>query len=119
MSIPKINNCDAAEYVDGLRLFNGANTFSENHIHLYIVYSYGYHFPMYIYDRNATMWFGNKDKYSVTTSKHQSQARPTQPVETWLDTNDMKLLVRQGSMVDFLFSKAKIVEAYRQEVVSS
>ncbi len=126
MSIPKINNCDATEYVDQHEVFNGAKNrngdytiFSENHIHLYIVYSYGYHFPMYIYDHNAQVWFGNQSRYSHTTSKHQSQARPTQPIDSWLSTDEMKSLVKHGSLVDYLIHSARVVETYRQEVVGS
>lgn len=40
----------------------------------YTVYSYGYHFPMYM--ELAGVWYRNTDKYSVTTSKHQGQAHP-------------------------------------------
>lgn len=51
---------------------------------LYIVYSYGEHFPMYIYDSEVEMWFGNEDSYSPSTSKHQTLARP--------DVDDMTML---------------------------
>ena len=40
----------------------------------YIVYSYGRHFPIYLYLNG--IWYENTDKYSVSTSKHQTQARP-------------------------------------------
>jgi hypothetical protein len=43
---------------------------------LYVVYSYGLHFPMYVYDYAADKWYENTDKYSSTTSKQQGQARP-------------------------------------------
>lgn len=50
------------------------------HTDRYIVYSYGEHFPMYIWEgmRDGTMgaWFRNTDKWGVTTSKHQGQAHP-------------------------------------------
>ena len=41
---------------------------------IYVVYSYGYHFPMYVYTLGT--WYVNSDKYSVSTSKQQNQARP-------------------------------------------
>ena len=40
----------------------------------YVVYSYGRHFPIYLYLNGV--WYENTDKYSVSTSKHQTQARP-------------------------------------------
>ena len=45
---------------------------------LYVVYSYGEHFPMFLYDGTPGRrgWAINTDKYSVTTSRHFSQAHP-------------------------------------------
>lgn len=63
---------------------------------VYAVYSYGYHFPMYIWDDEARVWVGNKDKYSRTTSVHQTKARPSEPIEQWFDTNTMKRIVYNG-----------------------
>ena len=50
----KVANKNASEYVNKCEIFEGSNTFSEFKVQyddkLYVVYSYGYHFPMYIYD---------------------------------------------------------------------
>jgi hypothetical protein len=43
---------------------------------LYVVYSYGLHFPMFVFDYAADKWYENTDKYSSTTSKQTGQARP-------------------------------------------
>jgi hypothetical protein len=43
---------------------------------MYIVYSYGEHWPLFIYHEPTDTWFENSDKYSVTTSKHRSQSHP-------------------------------------------
>lgn len=40
----------------------------------YAVFSYGPHWPLYIW-RNG-VWFANRDKYSVTTTRHSSYAYP-------------------------------------------
>ena len=37
----------------------------------YAVFSYGHHWPLVIFDRDAG-WFYNSDKYSNTTSRHLS-----------------------------------------------
>lgn len=42
----------------------------------YVVYSYGPHWPLFIYDRDADCWYGNEDKVSRTTSHHRSYAYP-------------------------------------------
>jgi hypothetical protein len=77
----QIANRNARQVVTDMLEFKGSNTFGvwENPA-CYVVYSYGKHFPMYVFDVVANMWFGNYDKYSSSTSKHQSQLRPSAPV---------------------------------------
>ena len=73
----RTSNIKCSEYVNNKIEFKANNIFSE-HIKkdkLYIVYSYGHHFPMYIKYKNT--WYENSDKYSVSTSKQQSQSRPS------------------------------------------
>lgn len=48
---------------------------------LYVVYSYGPHWPLFIYDAALDAWYENMDRASVTTSKHRSQTCPY--VNTW------------------------------------
>ena len=45
---------------------------------LYVVYSYGEHFPLYLYDARPGVqaWAVNTDRYSVTTSRHKNAANP-------------------------------------------
>lgn len=62
---------------------------------VYVIYSYGHHFPMYVWDETASEWLGNKDKYSRTTSKHQSKYRPSE-VARWFDTTTLRNIVRKG-----------------------
>jgi hypothetical protein len=62
---------------------------------VYVIYSYGEHFPMYVYDDESGRWLGNKDKYSRTTSTHQSKYRPSEVAE-WFDTTALKNIVRYG-----------------------
>lgn len=53
--------------------------YEKNGNHLFVVYSYGYHFPIYVYDEQSQEWYGNQDKYSRTTTRHQTLARPSTP----------------------------------------
>ena len=108
----KVANKNARQYVDELKEFEGSNTFAENKVAfdetgLYVVYSYGYHFPMYIYDYQAGMWIGNKDSYSVSTSRQQSQCAPSERVECWLHTDEMKDYINCGSMMSYMERKAR------------
>ena len=67
----------------------------------YVVYSYGSHFPMYIWDEVTQRWYGNRDKYSITTTRHQRHACPgysyhDNPSIQWLDTDKMIAIARHG-----------------------
>ena len=107
----KVANKNASQYVDELKIFEGSNTFAENKVQyedkLYVVFSYGYHFPMYIYDYQAGIWVGNEDRFSMSTSKHQSQCRPSEPIECWLNTHEMEDYINCGSLMRYMERKAR------------
>ena len=127
----RVANKDASKYVNELKEFKGsynknaktrskATIFAENepafnlNEELYVVYSWGYHFPMYIYDRQAGIWVGSNDKYSSSTTRHQSQCRPNDlaSIENggcWLNTaEEMKEYIRCGSLMKYMEIKAKV-----------
>ena len=97
----RIANKIARAFVQKAEPFQGSNLFGEyddsdeGSNTPYVVYSYGYHFPMFIYLNN--IWYENSDKYSVSTSKQQSQARPTMDTIK-LNTDDMKKLLWNNTM---------------------
>lgn len=70
----------------------------------YVVYSYGHHFPMYVWMDDQ--WFGNESKYGVTTSKHQSLCCPQANGITWLDTSAL-IKLTQGKSWSALVYKRK------------
>jgi len=41
----------------------------------YVVYSYGEHWPLFVYVPQVG-WFENREKYGPTTSKHRTQTHP-------------------------------------------
>tara|TARA_R110000782_G_scaffold184114_1_gene274334 strand:- start:73 stop:477 length:405 start_codon:yes stop_codon:yes gene_type:complete len=132
----RVANKDARKSVNNLDRFTGSNIFAVDDVffpsdedtksvltdqhgysgyeNLYIVYSYGYHFPMYIYDRQAGIWIGSKDSYSSSTTRHQSQCRPSDLASIedggcWLNTADeMKEYIRCGSLMKYMEIKAKV-----------
>ena len=91
----KISNKNAREYVNNKEHFTGNNIFAEWKGNTYTIYSYGTHFPMYVYDQGSNMWIGNAERYSQSTSRHQSQARPNH-VDKWVDTESLKKIVVDG-----------------------
>ena len=100
--------------VDSLIEFEGSSIFAEDTNNQYTVYSYGQHFPMYIYNKQENIWFGNKNRYSRTTSKHQSQCLPTNPITYWLSTDEMINLKDTGNIMDYLIKKVND-ETYKTE----
>ena len=95
----RISNCDMASYVNQLDEFRNHNgtVIAQDRGDIYVVQSYGEHFPMYVYDYATRVWFGNTDKYSRTTSTHQNKTRPDVNCIQWTDTNQMRTLVQAGS----------------------
>ena len=63
----------------------------------YVVYSYGPHWPLFIYVPHGTTgtWFENKEKYGTTTSKHRTFTHPHCDTVA-LSLEQMKLLDRLG-----------------------
>ena len=101
----RTSNTKARLLVNGLTDFKGSNTFAETNAptetrptYLYVVYSYGYHFPMYIaewFEGGTPTWYENTDKYSRSTTRQQSQCRPSSPTIP-MTTEQMKQLSRHG-----------------------
>jgi hypothetical protein len=103
----RVANKDVGSEVADKREFKGSSMWGEwtGDNKLYVVFSYGQHFPMYAYDQEMNEWVGNKDKYSRSTTRHQSQARPPldEPI-MWLGTSEMQKLVRMGGISQYVFN---------------
>lgn len=95
----KVANRDARHEVESRRNFRGANTYGENvtvnHNEMYVVYSYGKHFPLFLWIEGQ--WYENQDRYSVSTSRHKSQLRPLAGVSRILvATRDLQRMIESG-----------------------
>lgn len=93
----KISNKQTRGYVQELKPFTASNIFAEwitvkyrepaeqgggerwMDRKVYAVFSYGKHWPLFVYDGQAEVWFENTERYSNTTSRHRSQAHPLRP----------------------------------------
>lgn len=105
MATVRTSNQKARAQVQSLTPFKGSNTFAEYNppsgdtlTHRYVVYSYGYHFPMFIAewtDNTSPQWYENADRYSVSTSKQFSQLHP-HVATTRYTTDQMKRIARSG-----------------------
>lgn len=100
---------DAGNYVHLRRVFKGNSIYgcwvgADDH-RRYVVYSYGTHFPMYLYDADTGKWYGNNDKYSRTTSRHQGACRPPR-VDFWMPTETMQRFAAMG-VIPYINSKLR------------
>ena len=120
----KINTCDAHVFVNRLEPFmcNGGTLYGrdikyyaepsgrarrcidddevphypwEQVGHQYVVYSYGPHWPLFIYCHDNGRWYANEDQNSRTTNRHRKCARPSAHTERRLP-DDMITIARDG-----------------------
>ena len=102
MSKVKTSNSNARAFVQNLKEFKANNLWSEwvecmnTKDARYVVYSYDRHWPLYIYDVLTDTWFENGSKYSMTTSKHRSQANPLRNNTVQLHVDDMIKVASDG-----------------------
>ena len=86
---------------------------------LYVVYSYGEHYPIYVYDYQLEMWFGNYDKYSSTTSRHQTMARPEVDEIQMLSTEELNQVIYCGGYRNYCSDRCGVIlYARRKKIVS-
>lgn len=93
-------------YVQARKIFKGSHLFSmwvsnnSNQFARYVVYSYGVHFPLYVWDAETNTWYGNVHKYSRSTTRHKSACDPF-TVKYWVGTDHLKGIIDFG-VVEFL-----------------
>ena len=87
--------------VEQCQEFKGNSVFAKHFGDKYVVYSYGQHFPMYVWDYKDKLWVGNESKYSTTTSRHQSKCKPS-GVSKWLDAVEMRKYLDHDSYTQYM-----------------
>lgn len=99
----KVPNKLAREFVQKQHPFEGSNLYGRFHTtenpdgshtgSWYAVYSYGGHWPLFVYAND--IWFENEDKFSSSTNRHRSQAHPHCPT-VLLSTKNMFVVANGG-----------------------
>lgn len=90
---PFRNNATGGKGPKNASLWGEWTTFADDSDPLYVVYSYGRHWPLWANWKGV--WFGNTDKFSRTTTKHYSQTHPHKGF-VGLSKIDMEYLVLFG-----------------------
>lgn len=102
----KTSNQKCRELVIKRIPFKAHNLFAEQRGDKYIVYSYGYHWPMHVFYDGR--WFINSDKYSVSTSKQHGQSFPIGENVSYLTINEMKKLIEFNMLPEKVKFLAKL-----------
>ena len=89
---------EAVGLVKGKKEFEAEHVFAVDYptTGYYVVFSYGLHWPLFIYDYAKKQWYGNSDKCSATTSRHYSKLNPGNVLP--LSCEGMKGLVNVARM---------------------
>lgn len=105
----KINNSEMREFTTVRDHFknNHGSVYTDEVNGLYVVYSYGVHFPMWVYDEGSDMWIGNKSKFSVTTSRTQNQSRPDTDAIEMMHTDELIHLIECGGYAGYCSSRCR------------
>ena len=81
---PRINGRKCRPYVQERKAFQNSNGQLYGKWEtpdLYVVYSYGDHWPLFMWAGRTETWYQNADKFSPTTSRHSSYAHPHEETE--------------------------------------
>lgn len=99
MTIKRIANRSCRTSVEDRVEFDGSNLYArilQNKV--YVVYSYGEHFPMFAYI--GGLWYENSDRPSASTARHKFHARPRWSDDRiMLDTRQMIALIDEATAV--------------------
>ena len=88
MAVKRTTNSDAWRHVAAKEDFQGSNLKGVWQGHVYVVYSYDT--PIVVYSDVTWRWFQTMEKFSVTTSKQQSQLGHALPSTTrWVRQDDL------------------------------
>ena len=104
MSLKMIANGNAREHVEQHKPFRGSNLWGEwtgrdgDGVGRYVVYSYRYTFPLFVYDQIADQWYENDTQFSNTTTRHKKQCKPSNVTTIKLCVADMEIVAREGGV---------------------
>jgi hypothetical protein len=60
---------------------------------LFVVYSYGEHWPLFLWAGRTDTWYANEEKYSSTTSRHYTYAHPHKDTAQAASLQRMKQII--------------------------
>lgn len=111
----RTSNAKSDKYTKNQKEFKGSNLFAVWKGPYYVVYSFGYHFPLYVYNSKNEKWYENINNYSRTTEKHRFQSRPTHDTIK-MDTVQLHYMIQEEKYLkDFWGVESTIDSLWRDE----
>lgn len=103
----RIANKNCRPYVSARKPFTGSNLYAERRTashgnsDIYVVYSYGVHWPLFVAEVTddacgQITWYENADHFSRSTARHASQARPRYTHFTLMTAGAMRRIAMDG-----------------------
>lgn len=68
---------------------------------VYVVYSYGTHYPLFVFDASANCWFANNEKSSRTTNHHRYRFAPPK-INMSFNTETLRTLMKCNGYVQWV-----------------
>lgn len=108
----------AKSKIENKEVFRIGDIFSQNIGNVYVVYSYGTHYPMFLYNRETNIWYENMTKYSHTTSaRHKNNCRPHNVAISVATTESLNAMICHHEELgeSMTVQKYKIVRFYQHK----
>ena len=107
MKRERVANKNCRHFVAARVPFIGSNMYAERRTashgnsDIYVVYSYGVHWPLYVAEVTndacgEIKWYENADRFSRSTARHASQARPHYVHFTLMTAGAMRRIAMDG-----------------------
>lgn len=64
----------------------------------YCVFSYSYSWPLLVFSNHTNTWYGNDERYSNTTTRHMSHAKPYEKEVLMVGRNALYEMVGNGTI---------------------
>ena len=105
----RVANAEMGDLVYGKTPFtnNNGTCYGEWRGSLYAVFSYGEHWPLFIYDSRTKQWFENQGKYSSTTSRHRTHCARRLFRTVLMNKVDLMDIMYYGGYTQFVAKKLR------------
>jgi len=99
-TMTRIRNDEVRDYVDRREPFHTKDSTSYALFSgkgRYVVFVYGFNNPLYVYDDDLEVWFGNADTHETASESLKAETIASDVKINWLTHEDTRALIDAGS----------------------